>query len=241
MTRISSAAISTPERAFDPVAFVGKYGGVLGARYGPKHTLYAQGDEADCVFYFHKGQAQIKVLSKQGKEAVIAVVEPGYFCGEGCLVGEPLRMWTVTTMTDCIISRFEKASMIRAIRDDLTFAEFFVMYVLNRTVRLTDDLIDHMFNSSEKRLARILLLLANYGKEDRVETVINNIDHQTLAHMVGTTRSRVNFFMNKFRKLSYIDYNSDYSSRISVHNSLLNVVLHDQPTGAVDVIGPPEF
>jgi CRP/FNR family cyclic AMP-dependent transcriptional regulator len=232
--RIGFSGEATMENAFDPAIFVAKYGGVLGARYGPKHTLYSQGDEADCVFYFQKGQAQIKVLSKQGKEAVIAVVEPGYFCGEGCLVGEPLRMWTVTTMTDCIVSRLEKAAMIRAIHDDLTFAEFFVMYVLTRTVRLTDDLIDHMFNSSEKRLARILLLLANYGKESRVETAINNIDHQTLAQMVGTTRSRVNFFMNKFRKLSYIDYNSDYSSRISVHSSLLNVVLQDQPIGEIE-------
>ena len=141
------------------------------------------------------------------------------------LIGEPLRMSTAATMTECLVSRLEKAAVIRAIHDDLVFAEFFLMYVLNRTVRLTDDLIDHMFNSSEKRLARILLLLANYGKEGRVETVISKIDHQTLAQMVGTTRSRVNFFMNKFRKLGYIDYND----RISVHSSLLNVVLLDQP------------
>jgi len=213
---------------FDPAVFVAKYGGVIAFRYAARHTIYSQGDAADCIFYFQKGQAQLKVISKQGKEAVIAVIEAGDFCGESCLIGEPLRMSTLATMTETLVSRLEKAAVIRAIHDDLAFAEFFVMYVLNRTVRLTDDLIDHMFNSSEKRLARILLLLANYGKEGGVETVIAKIDHQTLAQMVGTTRSRVNFFMNKFRKLGYIDYND----RISVHSSLLNVVLHDQPGAA---------
>jgi len=221
---------------FEPSEFVAKHGGVIGARYGPKHLIYAQGDVADCIFYFQKGQAQIKVVSQQGKEAVIAVVDPGDFCGEGCLIGEPLRMSTVTTMTECTVTRLEKAVVIRAIHDDQPFAEFLVMYVLNRTVRVTDDLIDQMFNSSEKRLARVLLLLANYGKEGRVETVINKIDHQTLAQMVGTTRSRVNFFMNKFRKLGYIDY----SDRISIHSSLLSVVLHDQPIGAFDEPDLPE-
>jgi CRP/FNR family transcriptional regulator, cyclic AMP receptor protein len=215
---------------FDPAVFVAKYGGVIASRYGAKHTIYSQGDAADCIFYFQKGQAQLKVISEQGKEAVIALIEAGDFCGEGCLIGEPLRMSTLATMTETLVSRFEKAAVIRAIHDDLAFSEFFVMYVLNRTVRLTDDLIDHLFNSSEKRLARILLLLANYGKEGRVETVIARIDHQTLAQMVGTTRSRVNFFMNKFRKLGYIDYND----RISVHSSLLNVVLHDQASGTSD-------
>jgi CRP-like cAMP-binding protein len=220
---------------FDPAVFGAKYGGVIAFKYGAKHTVYSQGDAADCIFYFQKGQAQLKVISKQGKEAVIALIEAGDFCGEGCLIGEPLRMSTLATMTESLVSRFEKAAVIRAIHDDLAFSEFFVMYVLNRTVRLTDDLIDHMFNSSEKRLARVLLLLANYGKEGRVETVISKIDHQTLAQMVGTTRSRVNFFMNKFRKLGYIDYND----RISVHSSLLNVVLHDQPIGALDAVDLP--
>jgi CRP-like cAMP-binding protein len=214
---------------FDPAVFGAKYGGVIGSSYGAKHALYSQGDAADCIFYFQKGRAQIKVISKEGKEAVIAVVEAGDFCGEGCLVGEPLRMSTAATITESQVLRLEKAAVIRAIHDEPAFAEFFLMYVLNRTVRLTDDLIDQMFNSSEKRLARILLLLANYGKAGRVETVISKIDHQTLAQMVGTTRSRVNFFMNKFRRLGYIDYND----HISVHSSLLNVVLLDQP-GALD-------
>jgi CRP-like cAMP-binding protein len=217
---------------FDPAIFVAKYGGVVGSRREAKDTLYSQGDAADCVFYLQKGNAQIRVTSNEGKEAVIAVVAAGEFLGEGCLVGEPLRMSAAVTMTECIVSRLEKAAVIRAIHDDLAFSEFFVMYVLTRTVRLTDDLIDHMFNSSEKRLARVLLLLANYGKEGRVETVISKIDHQTLAQMVGTTRSRVNFFMNKFRKLGYIDYND----RITVHSSLLNVVLLDPPGG----FGGPE-
>jgi len=215
---------------FDPAVFVAKYGGVVAFKYGAKHTIYSQGDAADYIFYFQKGRAQLKVISKQGKEAVIALIEAGDFCGEGCLIGEPLRMSTLETLTESLVSRFEKAAVIRAIHDDLAFSEFFVMYVLNRTVRLTDDLIDHMFNSSEKRLARILLLLANYGKEGRIETVLARIDHQTLAQMVGTTRSRVNFFTNKFRKLGYIDYND----RISVHSSLLNVVLHDKPDGTSD-------
>jgi CRP/FNR family transcriptional regulator, cyclic AMP receptor protein len=222
----SGAKAVAIELPVDPAVFVARYGGVIEASYGAKHALYSQGDAADCIFYFQKGRAQIKVVSKGGKEAVIAVVEAGDFCGEGCLVGEQLRMSTVVTMTESLVSRLEKAAVIRAIHDDLGFAQFFLMYVLNRTSRLTDDLIDHMFNSSEKRLARILLLLANYGKEGRVETVISKIDHQTLAQMVGTTRSRVNFFMNKFRKLGYIDYNG----RITVHSSLLNVVLLDQPS-----------
>lgn len=230
MPRFSQVIIETERPPFDPTLFVAKYGGVVGCKYGAKNILYSQGDTADCVFYFQKGQAQIKVFSPQGKEAVIAVVEPGQFCGEGCLVGEPLRMWTVKTITECVVTRLEKTAIIRAIHDDVAFSEFFTLYVLKRTVRLTDDLIDHMFNSSEKRLARVLLLLANYGKEGRVETVIANVDHQTLAQMVGTTRSRVNAFMNKFRRLGYIDYNG----HISIHSSLLNVVLHDQPMDAID-------
>jgi CRP-like cAMP-binding protein len=231
------AAVVTTEPPFDPVLFIAKYGGATGSKYGIKHTLYSQGDAADCIFYFQRGQAQVKVISKEGKEAVIALVEAGDFCGEGCLVSEQLRMSTVVTMTEVVVSRLEKAAVVRAIHEDSAFAEYFAIYVLNRTIRLTNNLIDHMFNSSEKRLARVLLLLANYGKEGRVETVISKIDHQTLAQMVGTTRSRVNFFMNKFRKLGYIDYND----RISVHSSLLNVVLHDQQAGALDAVDLPDI
>ena len=186
-----------------------------------------QGDAADSIYYIKKGQIQLTVISMQGKEAVIAVLGAGDFCGEGCLVGEPLRMATATTMTQCVIVRLEKAIVIRAIHEDREFSEFLVTYVLKRTARLTDNLVDQLFNSSEKRLARILLLLANYGKEGRTETVINDVDQETLAQMIGATRSRVNFFMNKFRKLGLIEYNG----RINVHSSLLRVVLHDQPLG----------
>jgi CRP-like cAMP-binding protein len=172
----------------------------------------------------------------EGKEAVIALLGRGDFCGEGCLVGEPLRMATATAMTKCVVARLEKATVIRAIHEDAAFSEFLVAYVLKRTARLTDTLIDQLFNSSEKRLARVLLLLANYGKEGRSETVINKIDQETLASMIGSTRSRVNFFMNKFRKLGLIEYNG----KINVHSSLLRVVLHDQTLGAFgDLEDPP--
>ena len=186
-----------------------------------------QGDAADSIYYIKKGQIQLTVVSMEGKEAVIAVLGTSDFCGEGCLVGEPLRMVTATTMTQCTVVRMEKATVIRAVHDDPEFSEFLVSYLLKRTARLTDNLVDQLFNSSEKRLARILLLLANYGKEGRTETVINNVDQETLAQMIGATRSRVNFFMNKFRKLGLIEYNG----RINVHSSLLRVVLHDQPLG----------
>ena len=230
MSRIGQAVVGAAGPAFDPALFAAKYGGVVGFKYAAKHVLYTQGDPADCIFYFQKGQAQIKVISQQGKEAVIGVIKSGQFCGEGCLVGEPLRMWTVKTMTECVVTRLEKAAIVRAIHDDVAFSEFFAMCVLKRSVRLTEDLIDHLFNSSERRLARILLLLANFGRDGRVETVIANVDHQTLAQMVGTTRPRVTFFMNKFRRLGYIDYNG----HISIHNSLLNVVLYEQPADAIE-------
>jgi CRP/FNR family transcriptional regulator, cyclic AMP receptor protein len=219
---------------FEIAAFATKYGGVTEARFDAKQAIYSQGDPANCIFYLQKGRAQIKVVSQRRKEAVLAVVEAGDFCGEGCLIGELLRMSTAMAVTECTVSRLEILAVVRAIHNDLEFAEFFVMYVLNRTVRLTEDLVDHMFNSSEKRLARVLLLLANYGKEGRVESVINNADHQTLARMVGTTRSRVNFFMNKFRKLGYVDYDIDHIGRINIHSSLLNIVLHDRPDGAIE-------
>jgi CRP-like cAMP-binding protein len=220
---------------FDPTSCFSKYGGVVVAKLGEKQAIFSQGDVADSIFYIQQGQIQLTVVSSQGKEAVIAVLEAGDFCGEGCLVGEPLRMSTATAMTTCVITRLEKAAVIRAIHDDAVFSEFFVMYVLKRTARLTDNLVDQLFNSSEKRLARVLLLLANYGKEGHTETVINKIDQETLAQMIGATRSRVNFFMNKFRKLGLIEYNG----RISVHSSLLRVVLHDQPLAAHDELQPP--
>ena len=208
--------------------FVSKYGGLLGRRYEAKQIIYAQGDPADCIFYIEKGRLQLAVVSVEGKEAVIAVLEEDDFCGEGCLVGEPLRMSTATAMTECIVTRLEKRTAIRAIHEDSEFSEFFLKYVLKQTARLTETLVDQLFNSSEKRLARVLLLLANYGKEGRADTVIGNVDQETLAQMIGATRTRVNFFMNKFRRLGFIEYNG----HITVHSSLLRVVLHDQPLAA---------
>jgi CRP/FNR family transcriptional regulator, cyclic AMP receptor protein len=224
---------------FDPAIFAAKYGAVTEVRCSAKQVIYAQGDAADCIFYIQKGQAQIKITSPERREAVLAVIEAGDFCGEGCLLGNLLRSSTAVTVTECTILRLENDHVIRAIHDDVEFSEFFVMYVLNRAVRLTDDLVDHMFNSSEKRLARVLLLMANYGKAGRVETVVHNADHQTLASMVGTTRSRVSFFMSKFRKLGYIEYGADCFGRVIIHNSLLNVILQDQPIGAAEAAEAP--
>ena len=212
---------------FNPRTHLNKYGVLTVSDLAAKQAIFLQGDAADSIYYIEKGQIQLTVVSMEGKEAVIAVLGTSDFCGEGCLVGEPLRIVTATAMTQCTVVRLEKAMVIRAIHEDLEFSEFLVSYLLKRTTRLTDNLVDQLFNSSEKRLARILLLLANYGKEGRTETVINNVDQETLAQMIGATRSRVNFFMNKFRKLGLIEYNG----RINVHSSLLRVVLHDQPLG----------
>jgi len=220
---------------FDPCAYFTKSGGISFLEIAEEHVVFLQGGVADCIFYIQKGQIQLTVVSMEGKEAVIALLDAGDFCGEGCLVGEPLRMSTATAKTKCVIARLEKAAVIRAIHEDAEFSEFLVQYVLKQTARLTDTLIDQLFNSSEKRLARVLLLLANYGKEGRSEIVINKINQDTLAQMIGSTRARVNFFMNKFRKLGLIEYNG----RIHVHSSLLSVVLHDQMLG-VQMLGVSE-
>ncbi|MGB8058176.1 MAG: Crp/Fnr family transcriptional regulator, partial [Pseudolabrys sp.] len=183
------------------------------------------GTPADAVFYIQKGKVKITVVSEQGKEAVVAVLGPDEFCGEGCLTGQPLRLATATAMTDCEIMRLEKAAMIRVLHEEPAFSEMFVSHLLARTIRVEADLVDQLFNSSEKRLARALLLLANFGKEGEPEPILAKISQETLAEMIGTTRSRVSAFMNKFRELGLIDYNG----RIEVHRSLLNVVLHEQP------------
>jgi CRP/FNR family cyclic AMP-dependent transcriptional regulator len=221
---------------FDPCAYFTKHGSISVLEIAENRGLFLQGDAADCIFYIQQGQVRLTVVSMEGKEAVIGLLDVGDFCGEGCLVGEPIRMSTATATTRCVIARLEKAAVIRAIHEDAEFSEFLVQYVLKQRARLTATLVDQLFNSSEKRLARVLLLLANYGKEGRSETVINRIDQETLAHMIGSTRSRVNFFMNKFRKLGLIDYNG----RIHVHSSLLSVVLHDQMLGVYEgPEGPP--
>jgi CRP/FNR family transcriptional regulator, cyclic AMP receptor protein len=211
---------------FDPQAFLSKVnGGRAIADYQKDQNVYKQGDPADSVFYIESGKVKKTVISEQGKEAVVAILGTGDFFGEGCLTGKPLRLSTVSAMTECVIMRITKADITRVIHDEPAFAELFIAHLLARNSRVEEDLVDQLFNSSEKRLARILLLLANFGKESPPEPVIAKISQETLAEMIGTTRSRVSFFMNKFRELGLIDYNGG----IEVHSSLLNVVLHDQP------------
>ena len=188
-----------------------------------KHTIFAQGDTADAVFYLQAGKVKLTVVSEQGKEAVVAVLERESFFGESCLVGQTVRVSTAIALEDCSIVRIDKDAMLRMLHEEPAFAELFTGYLLTHTMRVEADLVDQLFNSSEKRLARLLLLMAHFGKEDKAETVMAKISQETLAEMIGTTRSRVSFFMNKFRKLGFIDYNGE----LHVHSSLLNVVLHD--------------
>jgi CRP/FNR family transcriptional regulator, cyclic AMP receptor protein len=200
-------------------------GGRSISKYRTSKVIFAQGDPADAVFYIQKGQVKVTVISEHGKEAIVAVLGPDEFCGEGCLTGQLRRMATATAMTECEIMRLEKTAIIRVLHEEPAFSEMFVSHLLARTIRVEADLVDQLFNSSEKRLARTLLLLANFGKEGRPEQIVAKISQETLAEMIGTTRARVSFFMNKFRKLGLIDYNG----HIEIHSSLLNVVLHDEP------------
>jgi CRP/FNR family transcriptional regulator, cyclic AMP receptor protein len=192
-------------------------------------VVFSQGDPDDAVFYIQKGKAKLTVVSEQGKEAVIAILGTDDFFGEGCLAGQAQRIATVTTMTDSVIARLEKSAIIQVIHQEPAFSELFIAHLLGRSIRVEADLVDQLFNSSEKRLARLLLLLTNFGKEVTPEPVIAKISQETLAEMIGTTRSRVSFFMNKFRKLGFIAYNSGIEGGIEIHSSLLNIVLHDQP------------
>ena len=194
-------------------------------KYGRSQTIFVQGDPADSVFYIQDGKVKVFVISEHGKEAVVALHGEGDFFGEGCLTGQPLRLATVSAMTDCFIMRIDKAAMVSALRDDPEFSEKFMAFLLARNARVEADLVDQLFNSSEKRLARILLLMANVGRDAKPEPTLAKISQETLAEMVGTTRSRVSTFMNKFRKLGFIEYNGD----LRVHSSLLNIVLHDNP------------
>jgi len=219
-------AIKRRRPSFDPKSFLAKVGeGRSIVKYRKGQVVFSQGDPADAVFYMQKGRVKITVISEQGKEAVVAILEAGHFFGEGCLAGQPRRIATVTTMTECVIMRLEKAAVVRVIHKEPAFSEMFISHLLARAIRVEEDLIDQLFNSSEKRLARVLLLLANFGKDGKPEPVIAKISQETLAEMIGTTRSRVSFFMNRFRKLGFIEYNGG----IEVHSSLLNVVLHEQP------------
>jgi CRP-like cAMP-binding protein len=218
----------TDKHPFDPKAFLAKANGERTiSKYRINQVVFSQGDAADSVFYIHEGKVKVTVISEQGKEAVVAVLGSDEFCGEGCLTGQPLRIATATAMTVCNIMRIEKAAVVRILHDEPAFSEMFVSHLLARTIRVEADLVDQLFNSSEKRLARALLLLANFGKEGRPEPIIAKVSQETLAEMIGTTRSRVNHFMNKFRQLGFIDYNS--TGTMEVHSSLLSVVLNDQP------------
>jgi CRP/FNR family cyclic AMP-dependent transcriptional regulator len=211
---------------FDPKVFLAKVNGGLGIRnYRKEQIVYRQGDPSDSVFYIQSGKVKKTVVSEQGKEAVIAILDTGDFFGEGCLTGEVLRLATVSALTNCVIAGISKADITRVIHEEPTFAELFISHLLARNSRVEEDLVDQLFNSSEKRLARTLLLLANFGKEGRPEPIIAKVSQETLAEMIGTTRSRVSFFMNKFRKLGLIDYNGS----IEIHSSLLNVVLREKP------------
>ena len=215
-----------PKDTFDAKIFLAKVGdGKDIIELHKNQKIFEQGDVAETVFYIQRGRVKLTVLSEQGKEAVVAILEPENFFGEGCLNGHKLRISTTTAMEDCVITSITKAAMILALHDEPKFSEVFMAYLLTRNSRIEEDLIDQLFNSSERRLARLLLLLANFGKEGQPQRISPNISQETLAEMVGTTRSRVSHFMNKFRKLGLISYNG----HIEVNNSLLSAVLHEKP------------
>jgi CRP/FNR family transcriptional regulator, cyclic AMP receptor protein len=210
---------------FDPKTFLSTIkGGRKIETFPKKQTIFAQGDSSDSVFYIQKGKVKLTVVSQIGKEATIGILNEGDFFGEGCLAGQPLRLGSATAMTDCSVMKIAKKSMVEVLHREHEFSDMFVKYLLARNVRYEEDLVDQLFNSSEKRLARILLLLAQFGKEGKPETVIPKMSQESLAEMVGTTRSRVSFFMNRFREMGFVDYDG---SGLQVHSSLLNVVLHD--------------
>jgi CRP/FNR family cyclic AMP-dependent transcriptional regulator len=214
------------KNSFDPLAFLAKVGtGKTISVYRKDQIVFSQGEVADTIFYLQKGGVKVVVLSDQGKEAVVGILEPGQFFGEGCMNGHSLRIATSTATEESLITAITKSAMIATLHDEPKFSELFVAYLLTRNSRVEDDLIDQLFNSSEKRLARLLLLLAKFGKEGSPTPISPNISQETLAEMIGTTRSRVSYFMNKFRKLGLISYNG----KIEVHNSLLDAVLREKP------------
>jgi len=210
---------------FDPRIFLAKADtGKTITDYPQRQIVFSQAEPADAIFYIQKGKIKLTVVSTHGKEAVVAILADGAFFGEGCLAGQQFRMATAVAMSECTIVRLAKAAAIRVLHDEPAFSELFLAYLLSRNIRIEEDLVDHLFNSSEKRLARVLLLLANYGKDSKPEPVIAKISQETLAEIIGTTRSRVSFFMNRFRKMGFVDYDG---GGLHVHSSLLNVVLHD--------------
>lgn len=211
----------------DPLTFLTKAAGGRTKSYDKKQIVFSQGDPADSIFFIQEGKVKLTVLSRQGKEAVLALLRDGDFFGEGCLAGQQVRMATATTLSQCSLVRLGKADVIQVLHDEQGFSELFLSHLLARNVRIEEDLVDQLFNSTEKRLARALLLLANFGKEGRPEPIVAKISQETLAEMIGTTRSRVSHFMNKFRQLGFIDYNG----HLEIHSSLLSVVLTEQPAG----------
>jgi CRP-like cAMP-binding protein len=224
MARQNSPVKARRTKSFDPKRFLAKVGvGRSGAKFPQGSRIFAQGDPANAVFYIQEGQVKLSVVSHHGKEAVVAILGVGDFFGEGCLAGQMVRMASAAAMSECSIVKLDKAALIRVLREEPAFSEMFLMHVLSRNIRFEADLVDHLFNSSEKRLARVLLLLANFGKSGEPQTVVPKISQETLAEIIGTTRSRVSFFMNRFRKMGFIHYNGG----LEVHSSLLNVVLHD--------------
>ena len=225
---MSSLALSKKDREFDPGTFLATIGeGRKSLIISKNQGIFTQGDPADAVFYIQKGKVRLSVISKVGKEATIGILSQGNFFGEGSLAGQTLRMGSAAAMTDCHLLRIEKRAMMDALHREHSFSDMFVAYLLARNIRYEEDLVDQLFNSSEKRLARVLLMLAHFGKEGVPETVVPKISQETLAEMVGTTRSRVSFFMNRFRKLGFIHYAGGDEGGLQVHSSLLNVVLHD--------------
>jgi CRP/FNR family transcriptional regulator, cyclic AMP receptor protein len=225
---MGTAATSKKSRGFNPATFLATIGrGRKSLTIAKKERIFSQGDTADAVFYIQKGKVRLSVVSKAGKEATIGILSDRNFFGEGSLAGQALRMGSASAMTDCQLLRIEKKEMMDALHREHTFSDMFVAYLLARNIRYEEDLVDQLFNSSEKRLARILLMLAHFGKEGVPETVVPKISQETLAEMVGTTRSRVSFFMNRFRKLGFIHYAGGIEGGLQVHSSLLNVVLHD--------------
>ena len=218
---------------FDPAMFLAT--AAVGrdiSKYSKKKIIFAQGDDADAVFYIKKGKVKVAVISDEGKEAIVALLGADEFVGEGCLIGQPKRLATASAMTECQIMRVEKTELQRVIRDEPAFSQMFVAHILERMARVEEDLVDQLFNSTEKRLARLLLLLANFGKNGRPEPILAKISQETLAEMIGTTRSRVSHFMNKFRQLGFINYNG----HLEVHSSLLGILLADEPR----TVSPPK-
>jgi CRP/FNR family cyclic AMP-dependent transcriptional regulator len=225
---MAPAAVAKKNREFDPSTFLATIGdGRKSMTVSRKQGIFAQGDAADAVFYIQRGKVRLTVVSHSGKEATIGMLSEGDFFGEGTLAGQALRMGSAAAITDCQLLRIDKRAMMNALHREHTFSDMFVAYLLGRNIRYEEDLVDQLFNSSEKRLARVLLMLAHFGKEGVPETVVPKISQETLAEMIGTTRSRVSFFMNRFRKLGFIDYAGGVEGALQVHSSLLNIVLHD--------------